>query len=507
MQIEIPIVEVTLMEDRARVVRRATVDLPAGLTRLVVDAVAPVLSDKTLAARSASARVSDVSIERRRLHERSDKSDEAQRLEKAVEASADLLRTHRHRLSRIEESLGLLDEAADRTLEELAVDAAWGRADKDGWQRRLGSVAELDARLREERLAVGWDLAETQRELSVHEKALVAASTPSREMHAAITVAVEVEEAGQHPVEIEYVVPNACWRPQHRASLDGNTLRFECRGCVWQNTGEDWPDVQLRFSTQRPSLGAEPPTLETDRLSVKRKADKIVVEQRQQVIETTGLGQAAAASAPELPGIDDGGEVQELLASHRISVVSDGSPHHAALFEIESEARESLFCVPELDTTVLRKTEQTNRATRPILAGPVDLLRSGGFVGRTTILYVAPEEQFELGWGPDPSLRVHRETDETEEESKLLSSWYRSERKVVDKLSNLGPDTKLVELVERVPVSEIEKVKIEVDQKKTGRDADTDGFVRWDVRLEPFGRERIELRYVVNRHSDVSGNF
>ena len=47
---EVPVVEVTLLEDRALVVRRGLVELPPGRSRLRIDGVAPVLVDKTLAA-------------------------------------------------------------------------------------------------------------------------------------------------------------------------------------------------------------------------------------------------------------------------------------------------------------------------------------------------------------------------------------------------------------------------------------------------------------------------
>ncbi|MCB9592731.1 MAG: mucoidy inhibitor MuiA family protein [Sandaracinaceae bacterium] len=503
----IPVDEVTLMEDRARVIRRGVVELPAGRTRLVIEGVSPVLSDKTLAARSSSAKIDDASVARRRLHLPEERREAHRELLAREEALTEALEGHRERLARVEESLGLLATAADRTVEEIAVDAAWSRADVDAWKRRLATVDELEARLREERLQARRDARDVERERDRVRTRRQETERTSDELVATITVAVEVDEAGAHPIEIEYVVPNACWRPQHRATLEDGRLRFESEGCVWQNTGEDWDDVQLRFSTQRPSLGAEPPRLATDRLAVRRKADRIVVEQRQQVVEQTGLGRAIASAPPELPGIDDGGEVQELVAAHRTRVVSDGRPHRAPLFAFEADAHESLTCAPELAAAVLRKTEQVNAAARPVLAGPVELVRGGGVVGRTSTLFVAPDERFELGWGPDPALRVHRETEETEEESKMLSSWFRSTRKIVDKLSNLGPEPKVVELVERVPVSEIEKLEIEVDVEATGRAADGDGFVRWTLELAPFGRERAELRYVVSRHSDVSGTF
>src|SRR5262245_61515151 len=47
---EVPVVEVTLLEDRALVVRRGVVELPPGRSRLRIDGVSPVMVDKTLAA-------------------------------------------------------------------------------------------------------------------------------------------------------------------------------------------------------------------------------------------------------------------------------------------------------------------------------------------------------------------------------------------------------------------------------------------------------------------------
>jgi hypothetical protein len=51
---------VVVFEDRARVVRRATVELAAGTHRLVIAGVAPVLADKSLVARAPGAAVHDV---------------------------------------------------------------------------------------------------------------------------------------------------------------------------------------------------------------------------------------------------------------------------------------------------------------------------------------------------------------------------------------------------------------------------------------------------------------
>ena len=59
--VDIPIRSVTLLEDRAQVTRKATLQLPAGVSRLAVEGVSPILADKTLVGRISgnAARVVD----------------------------------------------------------------------------------------------------------------------------------------------------------------------------------------------------------------------------------------------------------------------------------------------------------------------------------------------------------------------------------------------------------------------------------------------------------------
>ena len=75
------------------------------------------------------------------------------------------------------------------------------------------------------------------------------------------------------------------------------------------------------------------------------------------------------------------------------------------------------------------------------------------------------------------------------------------------KISNLGAQERTVVVTERVPVSEIEKLRIEVDAGATSerQKPDSNGFIRWRLELPAFGRKTIELRYVVRKHGDVVG--
>jgi uncharacterized protein (TIGR02231 family) len=283
-------------------------------------------------------------------------------------------------------------------------------------------------------------------------------------------------------------------------SGDGN-LRFSSQACLWQNTGESWNDVSLSFSTERATLGTEPPELQGELLYLQPKQKKTVVSTREESV----LHVEERVSG--VPGIDAGGDTLRYTSPELVTVPSDGRPHRVPLFEFEAPLREEKVLMSELSREVFVRTKLENLAQGPILAGPVDLIKSCGLVGRGYLEFAAAGQTFSVGWGPDPELRCHRETQTSADEKSTLSGWRTKEHEVEVHLSNLGRYSQTVEVLERVPVSELKSVKVEQDLAKTTDKTshDKDGFLRFSVELPPFGRKTITVAYLLSRKKDVEG--
>lgn len=514
---EIPVVEVTLLEDRAHVVRRGRVAASRGASLVRVAGVAPALVDKSLGARiveGAGVRAVNARVLRRRVHVSEDRPEVLRDLDATCEAIEGELAALADRRALLQSELDALDALARATMKEIVEDVSWGRGAADEWRAQMDMLDERERDLRGELRTLGFAEADARARLEALEVRRSVHDTPAGIETADLEIALVAEAEAEVELQIDYVVPGACWRPYHSARLiqePGGAARVQvrCSGCVWQNTGEDWNDVALRFSTQRPSLGTAPPLLADDRLAVQRKSSEIIVEAREQDITTAGLGGDAGGvtETTEVPGIDDGGEIINLRAPERATVPSDGAPHRVELFHFDSDAESELMLAAELAPAVLLRSVQTNRASQPLLAGPVDLIRDAGLVGRTSILYIAPGERFELGWGPDPSLRVHRRDERLEDESRMLSAWTTQRYKVTVRLSNIGDAPRTVHVKERVPVSELEQVQVTVHAKETTDRAqpDDNGFVDWTVRLAPFGHGSVMLRYDIKKHGETRG--
>lgn len=506
-----PVKKVTLLEDRAQVMRVGSVKLGAGQHLLVVQDVAPVLQDLSLRASATNgAKVSDVRVRRAMKVAPREKPEALKTLELEIEQLTEQWRRLREDSGLVDGRKERLEQVLNRAFEELPQDVSWGQP-QSPWKDTLEGLFEKIRTLRAKHLELQHqqrDTTEERNRLVVQRQAM---DRPDARFVTWLEADVIIPADGSVEVTFEYTVPNALWRPLHTARLADGRFTFESRACVWQNTGEDWVDAKLVFSTARASLGIEPPLLSDDLLAAQKKAEKLVVAAREVVIQKAKVGGGGGASAPapstvELPGVDDGGEIRNLEAKGPCTVPSDGRPNTVPLFEFNASPQTRLVAYPELELRVFLTSVQKNEAKFPILAGPVELLLQNGFVGWTKVLFVAPGEEFRLSFGPDSTLRLAR-TERDRNQDATSTDWKTMTKTVWLYLSSLGDEPKKVDVIERMPVSEIEQVKITLGAKRTTPKPKVDehGFATWTIELEPRAQAQVTFAYDVATAPGVQG--
>ncbi len=500
----LPIVDVTVLEDRAQVQRRGRVMLAAGANHLVVSGLAPLLADKTLVGSSPTpgVRIADVRVRRARV------AKEAQP-EAVTAVMAELQRIERETtaLDHAEASLdsvdGQLAELRQQLLREAVVDTAWTRAAPAFWSERLREIEQREDHGVSERTRIAArraGLVQAQADAWQRRQLL---STIDSVVACTAELLVEVPTGGEVELSLAYIVANAAWRPCYVARLLDGRVQMDAEACIWQRSGEEWRGVRLRLSTERLDLGSDPPALAPDLLRLKPKAAQVVVEERDRAREDTGG--AAGRPAAELPGVDDGGEARLLLAPGAHDVAGDGLPHRVPLFAFTAPAKVRLVVRAELVEAAILASVQANAAPQPLLAGPVELIRDGGAAGRSTVRFTAPGAEFELGWGPEPELRVARDAWQKDEAAGMLGSWKTSDRRVRLGLANLGAGAHAVEVEERIPVSELAQVQVEFDAAQTTPAAkpDADGIVRWSLSVPARAHAKVELAWKLRTKESV----
>ncbi|HEU0031289.1 MAG TPA: mucoidy inhibitor MuiA family protein [Kofleriaceae bacterium] len=518
-----PISAVTILEDRAAITRKGAFPIAAGQHRITIDRVSPVLADKTLTATATGARVLDVRCERYLAPWRDPDAHStetpaqlhAERVRLETELEAVLARVE---AARVEiESYTQVVTAAHH---DLAIAAARGTPPGEAGDR-LGELDAAEAAARARKVdaeAAAHDLEQALARLQVR---IARAEAEAGEDAARLVIDLIADAPADVIVTIGYVVPGAAWRPYHRAIVDRaqGRLAWETTACVWQATGEDWTDVALTFSLERPSLGVEPPELVDDELRARRRPDTVTVEAREHEQQTAGLGGSGPA---EVPGIDDNG-LGLVLSAPKATIRCDGRPHRVPVGGFTAAAQLSLVAVPLRSPWVHVRARVVNTGTLPLLAGPVDLIMASGYVGRAEIGFVAAGEKFYLGFGPESDLRLHRSETRDRDDAGLLGGWNVQTVRVAVRLSNLGTERREVVVTERIPISEVEQVEVQAsppdayllgtdDQpggeeitQVTARAFDERGIVTWSVELPPLGRRAVTLEYKVKSQRGVAG--
>ena len=523
----ISIASVTVLEDRAVITRKGSVALAGNQQRIVIDRVAPVLADKTLTATCTNGRVLDVRCERYVAPWREPDGANPLGVDHTQSTSApDRATALREQRMQLETKLAAartraqvargesdaLTQLLEAALHDLAAAAARGATTPTA----AAELADLDTRdvaARARRVDAELEVEDLARALDRLDQRLRAAETEAGEQAARLIIDVLVAAPGAAALTVSYVVPGAAWRPFHRAQLarDTGKLDFTTTACVWQATGEDWTDVDLHCSLERPSLGVEPPTLAVDELRTRRKPESVIVEARDQEIQTTGQG------ATEVLGIDDGG-LGTRLSAGKVTVRGDGAPHRVPIGSFSANAQVTLIAIPLRSPYVHVRARFINTSAAPILAGPVDLIMASGYVGRGEIGFVSPGEKAYLGFGPDSDLRIHRTETRERDEAGILGSWNVQTVRVAVRLSNLGTHKREITVTERIPISEVEQVEVHasaadaymLDEAEeitqvTARAFDERGLVSWSVELPPLGRRAVTLEYKVKSQRGVAG--
>jgi uncharacterized protein (TIGR02231 family) len=334
-------------------------------------------------------------------------------------------------------------------------------------------------------------------------------------LRACLQVQLAAQEGCEVELEVRYRTPCALWRPEHLAQLlpgsggAPDVVELRTSAVAWQRTGEDWRGVEARFSTARPASAASAPLLEDDTLTSRRKTEAerrtVVVAARDQAIQSAALGDGERA-VEDMPGVDDGGEPVAFAPATRMDLPSTGEPVRVEVQRTRAEAVVERVVLAERAQTAHLRASLTHKGAAPLLAGPLQLVRAGSFVGLSRLDFVAPGEPFVIGFGPDDGVRVRRREVERRERASVTGA-QKIERTVDLFLSNLSDEPRKLLLTERIPVSELEAVEVELRKSEGFTFEAKDGFLKATVELPARQTAQRSYKYELRAGSNVALPF
>ncbi|MCX4472661.1 mucoidy inhibitor MuiA family protein [Micromonospora sp. NBC_01655] len=513
-EIEAPVVGVTVYPDRARVTRRGSTRLAAGEHRVRIAPLPLGLRrDSLRVGGGGAATVLGVEVTTWRQARSTD--GQVRELERRSRELADELAgvddTYEIEAQR-GQFLARLAERAGGTYARALASGDAGPADVATFADSVaGQLADSHGRRRglaRQRTDLTEELAAVERELG----AANGKREPDR-LAAEVTVSVDVDDA-ELDLELTYLVDGARWQPSYDLRLVDDTMTVTWFGLVSQDTGEDWPECVLQLSTARPAAAAGVPELSPWYLDRIRPAPRpampaasfgAVPAPPAPGAAPAGAGDAVARSAPPRPRMRESVAVVEqgvTAATYRparpVAVPADGSAYRATIAVLDLPARLDHVTVPVRAAEAHLRATVRNTSAHTLLPGPAAVFHGADFVAATRLPTWAPGEETELALGVDDRVRVERKLSRRADTRAALGSTRRRDVEYRISVANHTPRPATVEVRDQLPVSRDEAVVVREPSLAPPPAERTElGELTWRLRLGPGESDEITMGFRV----------
>ncbi len=394
----------------------------------------------------------------------------------------------------------------------------------DDWTKVLALIAQASTDASKLSLDAEQKVRDIDRQISDADNQLSALAPPRTEQ-----TEVRIHVIAQSPLDVDlslrYQVPNAYWAPLYDARLQTGSkteppkLSLDRRAAITQRSGESWDGVAMSLSTSRPSDGSSAPELDTQTVDFEPEVKPVAAPPPPPAPMAMAKRMAPAEldAAPALGGAIANAEMEaEETVSQlkvapfdatfqvpgRVSVADTGEAKRVLLSTEDSEPALGCRSVPKVDTNAYLYAKIKVSKGSPMLPGSVYLFRDGTFVGTGGLPLLQPGENYDLGFGVDDQVKVkHAVLEDKRGETGLISTSHVDSRNFRVNVKNLHERPIEVTILDRVPVSQNDDIKVEMTGRVSPTTQNLDdkrGVVAFQARLEPDEEKILEYGYRVS---------
>lgn len=465
-----------LFQTTAEVHRSASVNVGRGRSKLVFGGIPQNINPDSLKVRGQSEgklTISGVELKPKRLGEDVSKyAAELQLKIKGVERGLKSLALQKNRILGQREALKSIrvdspspdakQALRPRTPEEMGKILAFISDSGSKLDAEEGSIDEKTGDLNDELSRLKAELSDVQSGGSVE---------------TVIEVSVSSDKPSEAQMELSYQISDAGWRPTYNFNFasGGKEPEFvlDTYAVASQNTGEDWIDVELVFSTARNEIGLNRPSASPRILDIFEPVpimgDGVGFRAKASVMsapEAASGAPSAVAGAEPMQAEEELAQVSALgVISFKIpgktSLKSGGSVEKFKISEAKLKGEVRNTVIPTMSSLVFREAKLQNNMDQPLLPGEIAVFSDGSFVGKQFIGYTPQNKELSLSIGLSDDISVSRkQTKKFEDDSGLVRTVRRLQNAYEIEVENHGAEPAEIHLIEPAPISRNDKIKV-----------------------------------------------
>ncbi len=330
-----------------------------------------------------------------------------------------------------------------------------------------------------------------------------------------IIVTVSAKEAVRASLNASYLVANAGWTAHYdlRASNTSSPVKLTYKAKVFQQTGEDWKDVNLKLSTNNPNRSNVKPTLpiwflnyyqrrniSTSNLSnvteskTNNSSESLVGYQQYRKEMLFEQDANTSASYTQMSQNIVGTEFDIALP---YSIKSNGEAH---LVEIQTKSLPATYyhtVVPKLDQNAFVMSKITDWEGMNLLPASANIFFDGTYIGETFINPTQLNDTLSISLGRDPSVYVQRKKLKDKIKIQTIGNNRIQEMgfEIILKNRKTTPIHLVVE--DHIPVSRNEEIKINAIDLGNAKHNEVTGALSWKLELPQGKEQKLHFSYSI----------
>ncbi|HEY3289552.1 MAG TPA: mucoidy inhibitor MuiA family protein [Anaerolineae bacterium] len=513
------IVAVTVYMDRARVTRRGVIHVAPGEHILTIRNVPRRIDPDSIRATGHGLGVRLLGVDLAKRYETETPNVDTLTLERQLQTLKDSeTQLNDHDMAE-QSQLKLLESLREASGARFAKALSTGKASVDSFRPLTQYLMDEEGLVQERRRQIAFQKRDLQKEIEAAQNRLnQAGATKSREW---FDIAIEVEAASETDLELEtvYVVTHCSWKPLYDVRLVDNAVTLAYLAQVTQESGEDWPAVELTLSTARPAKRMVLPKLEPWYL------DKYVAPppqpvhaMRQSLKGPSAPAPAAAYMEAGMPAaqspeafyesavVESAGTAVTYRVARPVAIESNGSPHKTMVTTVSLTAKLDYVVIPKVAAEAYLRAVITNNSPLMLLPGQAQLFKGDEYTGAIRLpRTIAPGEEYETQLGIEDRIKVERELLERTTAKTLVGNIRRITIGYKLKLTNNLPQSIHVVVSDQFPVSKSEDIKVRLqDAQPKPTDQNDRNMLKWEFDMTPQSKREVTFTFVVESPRDLT---
>jgi len=510
--------KVTVFNKGVNVQRFGNLDIKKGNNTIYIQELSPYLSNESIqfVIKSSKVIINSVGKEMNYLGIKNHLTDEVKLLKDSLDLTNEKLRLAQVSLLVYKEEKDLLDENKSvlKLSKEFIIDDLMDLS--DFFRERMLDIEEKISITKKKINDINQTIANIQSQMRT-------LNARVRNQYSNVVIQITSKEELKVDYELSYNINDrAGWKPCFDLRIEkmNSPVDITYKAEIYQNTNEQWKNINISLSTGNLNRSNKAPTFNTDYLTVSRnernkyrelqtssnprydnytsEAAGVSVDIEMAMDDDIGYAETSAAFTT----VDFSGTQIQYDIALPYSISSSSKSIFIQIQKINLPATYDYYVYPKLDKDVFLMCHFTSIAEQNFLAGSAQIYYEGKSVGTTYLDPLSTKNTIDLSLSRDFSILTTRKPLKKFSSETKISDKVKQERSFEITIKNNKFSKITVKLVDQIPVSNDKSIDVELVESSEAKFNKNKGMLTWLIDLEPNTSTTKNFTYIVKYPED-----